>query len=82
VKVKDKSWSKITPKLLAVVLEARLMPSRVTIWLDIISLRFLGPNTMTSVLSEFRSKTLWDIMALCLVGMLEALLTDYFHLVP
>ncbi|KAF3707073.1 hypothetical protein EXN66_Car000246 [Channa argus] len=28
--VKDKSWSKITPRFLAVVLEARLMPSRVT----------------------------------------------------
>ncbi|KAF3690421.1 hypothetical protein EXN66_Car006094 [Channa argus] len=53
----------MTPRFLAVVLEARLMPSSVTIWLDIKSLRLLGPNTMTSVLSEFKSKKLWDIQA-------------------
>ncbi|KAL3989086.1 hypothetical protein ACER0C_013404 [Sarotherodon galilaeus] len=34
------------------------MPSRVRIWLDTIFLRFSGPSTITSVLSELRSRKL------------------------
>ena len=42
-----------TPCFLTVVLESKEMPSRLTMLLDNDSLMCLGPNTMTSVLSEF-----------------------------
>lgn len=35
-----------------------MMPSRISICLDSMFLRFLGPSTITLVLSEFRSKKL------------------------
>uniref|UniRef100_A0A3Q4GQ12 C-type lectin domain-containing protein n=1 Tax=Neolamprologus brichardi TaxID=32507 RepID=A0A3Q4GQ12_NEOBR len=42
------SWSKMTPRFLTVLLEAKVMPSRVRFWLDAIFLRFSGPSTITS----------------------------------
>ena len=40
------------------VLEAKAMPSRLTMLLDNESLIWLGPSTITSVLSEFNNKKL------------------------
>ena len=45
-----------TPRFHTVELEAKEMPSKLTIWIDYVFLRFLGPNTIGYVLSEFRSK--------------------------
>lgn len=39
--LKDRSWSKMTSGLLEVVLEAKVVSSRVSIWLDTMFLRFL-----------------------------------------
>ena len=62
--LKDISWSKMTARFLMVVLEARVMPSRVAISLDDVFLRCLGPSTITSVLSEFSSRKLQVIQVL------------------
>ncbi len=55
---KDRSRSKITPRFLTVVLEAKVMPSSVTRSLGKVLLRCLGPSTITSVLSEFSNRKL------------------------
>uniref|UniRef100_A0A3Q2UZL7 ditrans,polycis-polyprenyl diphosphate synthase [(2E,6E)-farnesyldiphosphate specific] n=1 Tax=Haplochromis burtoni TaxID=8153 RepID=A0A3Q2UZL7_HAPBU len=44
--------------LICALKDAKVMPSRVRIWLDTIFLRFSGPSTITSVLSELRSRKL------------------------
>ncbi|KAG7220365.1 hypothetical protein INR49_018266 [Caranx melampygus] len=53
----------MTPRFLAVGLEFRVMPSRVAIR-ENVSLRCSGPNTVTSVLSEFSNRKLEDIQDL------------------
>ncbi len=55
---RDRSCLKITPRFLAVVLEAKVMSSSVTILLDKVFLRCLRPSTRTSVLSEFSNRKL------------------------
>lgn len=42
-----------TPRFLTVSLEAKIRPSRVSIWFNTMFLRVLGPRTITSVLSVF-----------------------------
>ena len=56
--LKDNTLSKIKPRFLTVVLEAKAMPSRFTMLLDNESLMCLGLSTMTSVLLEFNIKKL------------------------
>ena len=52
--LKDSFSSEMRRRFLTVVvLEAKAMPSRLTMFLDNESLMSLGPSTMTSVLSEF-----------------------------
>ena len=56
--LKDSSWSKIMPRFLTVVLQAKAMLLRLTMLLDNESLMCSGPGTITSVLLEFNNKKL------------------------
>src|SRR4029434_1257366 len=52
-----RSWLIITQKCVILVLDVNEMPSSVGRWLDVI-LNCLGPTSITSVLSELRSRKL------------------------
>lgn len=57
-KIKRYNLVKITEQLFALVLEDKLMPSRLSERLHSLLIRYLGPTTTVSVLSEFKRRTL------------------------
>ena len=59
-----RSWLIITTRFLMQVLDVNEMPSCVGRWLDSVILNCLGPKSITSVLSELRSRKLLVIHAL------------------
>ena len=62
--LKDSSWSKMIPRFLTGVLEAKAMPSRLTMLMYNEFLMCVRPSTSTSVLSEFNNKKLSKIQFL------------------